>query len=562
MTLQKTYDVAVLGAGGAGMAAAIFAALKGKKVLLVERTQYVGGTTALSGGTTWVPMTSLGKSIGSSDTLENARTFLDNAVGDLSERVNREAFLQAGPEAIDTLHNQTDVIFRPREAHPDYMYELEGSTIFGRALEPEPFEAAVLGKDLHMVRPPIPEFTILGGLMVDRGDIKHLLNMKKSLGSLGYSIKLILKYFFQKLVHGRCSRMVMGAALIGRMLLACKKLGVTVMCDTQVTEFLTEGDKVVGLKLNHKNEEHVVDVQGGVILSSGGFGRHPERRAERLPKPTPQYSPAAPGHTGELHDLALGLGAYYEERGDQECFWAPVSHRKRKDGSMAVFPHFVFDRAKPGVISVGKDGKRFVNESRSYHEFVSAMYKNNGEGKTVPVYIITDKKGIAKYGLGMIRPGGQNVKPFLKDGYLTMGATLDELAQNLEIDAANLKQTVANMNEYAKTGKDAEFNRGETEYERFNGDPEVTPNPTLGALGQGPFYAVKLYPGDIGAATGLACDEYARVMKRDGGVIEGLYACGNDMSSIMGGVYPAPGITIGPGIVFGFIAARHATAGE
>jgi succinate dehydrogenase/fumarate reductase flavoprotein subunit len=259
-----------------------------------------------------------------------------------------------------------------------------------------------------------------------------------------------------------------------------------------------------------------------------------------------------------LHDLVFEIGAYHGDTASQPCFWAPVSRRRRKDGSMAVFPHFVFDRSKPGIISVGRDGRRFVNESTSYHRFVSAMYALNKNGSHMPVYLVADAKALKKFGLGMIRPGGTNIAPFIADDYLTEGRTPEELAAKLGIDAKGLQDSFARMNEFAKTGVDADFARGTTVYEKANGDPSHGPNPTLGSLEAAPFYAIRLWPGDIGSATGLVGDEDGRLLRRDGSVIQGLYACGNDLQSIMGGAYPGPGITIGPAIVFGASSGRHA----
>lgn len=554
----QTYDVVVLGAGAGGMSAAVFAALEGMRVLLVERTEYLGGTTAFSAATTWIPLTRHSRAIGADDSREKVSGFLDRAVGNRSPKVLREAFLAAGPEVVETLENKTDVHFRPRPFHPDYLYELEGATSFGRALEPTPFEAGELGADLALIRPPIPEFTILGGMMIDRDDIGHLMKMGKSLKSAVYSARLIGRYYLGKMRHGRDPRLLMGNALIGRMLLTAKKLGVDILTETETTAFVTDKNGVTGVTLRQKGIDKRITVTGGVVLASGGFSRHPKMRTEKLPHPAPEFSPSAPGHTGALHDLAFAAGAHHGTTSAQPCFWAPVSHRRRPDGSMAVFPHFVFDRSKPGIISVGRDGRRFVNESTSYHQFVSAMYATNKDGSHVPTYLIADAKALKTYGMGMIRPGGANIKPYLADGYLTEGATLDELARKLGIDANGLKDSVSRMNAYAKTGVDADFARGTTVYEKANGDPAHGPNPTLGALETAPYYAVKLWPGDIGSATGLVGDENARLLRDDGSVIEGLYACGNDLQSIMGGVYPGPGITVGPAIVFGAIAARHA----
>src|SRR5690606_6312724 len=227
------------------------------------------------------------------------------------------------------------------------------------------------------------------------------------------------------------------------------------------------------------------------------------------------------------------------------AFWAPVSVRKRKDGTKAVFPHFLMDRGKPGMIVVNQQGRRFLNETTSYHLFGIAMQEANHEVPCIPAYLVTDQAALQRYGLGMVRPGGKGLAPFLADGYLVRGDTLEALAARLGIDAANLKDSVAKNNEYARTGVDPDFHRGETDYQKGNGDPKWPgANPTLGPIEQGPFYAVRLYPGDIGAATGLVTDELARVLDKDGQPIAGLYACGNDMHSIMGGTYPGPGITL------------------
>ncbi|MCB1418650.1 MAG: FAD-dependent oxidoreductase [Notoacmeibacter sp.] len=554
------FDVAVLGSGAAGMSAAVFAALEGAKVLLVERTEYLGGTSAFSAATTWVPNTRFSAEVGAKDSIGTVRGFLDRAVGNRSSAAMREAFLVNGPDAIHTLHDRTEAKFRGRPLHPDYLYELEGSTSFGRALEPLPWDATDLGSDLKLIRPPIPEFTILGGLMIDRDDIGHLLKMTKSLKSFLYSFRLIGSYYLQKMRHGRGTRLVMGNALIGRLLKTARDLNVTILTETETTELSGPADGVSGLRLKQGSTERSVNVRGGVILATGGFSRHPQRRGDMLPTPVAANSPSAPGHTGTAHDLALAKGAQYGKGGLSNCFWAPCSVRKRADGTTAVFPHFVLDRSKPGIIAVGRDGRRFTNESRSYHEFALAQYAANEDGSHIPAYLVAHSAALTKYGLGMVRPGGKGLQPFLDDGYLVRGNTLDELAAALGIDAGGLKDSVERMNRFAASGVDEDFHRGETVYERVNGDATHGPNPTLGALTEGPFYAVRLEPGDIGSATGLEADTDARVLGAGGKPIDGLYACGNDLQSIMGGVYPGPGITVGPGIVFGYIAARHAVS--
>jgi succinate dehydrogenase/fumarate reductase flavoprotein subunit len=275
-----------------------------------------------------------------------------------------------------------------------------------------------------------------------------------------------------------------------------------------------------------------------------------------LPTTVPECSPSAPGHTGMLQEMALALGARQATNHDQPCFWAPVSVRARRDGTTAVFPHFVFDRAKPGTVTVGRDGRRFVNESTSYHLFGKAMFEANRDGSTIPAFLIADAVAMKRYGLGMVRPGGWGLRAALADGYVVQGATPAELAGRLGVDAAGLEATVAEMNVYAGSGVDAAFGRGSTVYQRANGDASHGPNPTLGPIGTAPFHAVRLWPGDIGSSVGLVTDAQARVLGPGEAPIDGLWAVGNDMASIMGGSYPAGGINLGPAMTFGFIAGR------
>ncbi|GGB94858.1 FAD-binding dehydrogenase [Marinobacterium zhoushanense] len=550
------YDVLVVGAGAAGMAAALYAALDGARVLLVERTPYLGGTSALSGGTTWVPLSQYAEQ--GEDSYENVSAFLDRAVGEHAPKAMREAFLKAGPEAIRILTANTDVAFRKCTFHPDYMADLEGATRCGRALEPLPFVTRHLGLQLKLMRPPIPEFTVLGGMMINREDIGHLLNRFKSPKSFLYTVKLVLRYAYDRLVHGAPARSVMGHALIARMLSSALKLGVDISVETELTEITPMGQGRHRLRLKQGAISREVIVNGGVVLASGGFGRDPLKRDALYPEGMPPYSPTAPGHTGAAHRLVETLGAFYGDAEDQPAFWAPCSIRRRKDESLAVFPHFVFDRSKPGTVCVDQQGKRFVNESLSYHEFGKAMLNSGGAAN--PAYIITDAAAIQKFGLGLVRLGGDKLEPYIRDGYLIEANSIDALAQKLGMQPENLQASIAHINAAAKSGVDSQFHRGETIYQRANGDPEHGPNPTLGPIATAPFYAIELYPADIGTAKGFMADENAQLVTTDGTQIAGIYAAGNDLNSIMGGTYPGPGITIGPGIVFGYLAARHAVA--
>jgi hypothetical protein len=561
---DAAFDVVVVGAGGAGLGAALFAALEGASVLLVERTDRVGGTTAWSAGTSWIPGNPHGPRVNPTDTLDAARTYLDAVVGDRSSAALREAFLQSGHEAVSRLERDTEVRFRPYPKHPDYESDQPGAVLAGRAIEPLPFDARQLGDAMDLVREPIPEFTVLGGMMVDRTDIQHLLGMRSSWASFRYACGIVLRHAIDRLRHSRGTRWVMGNALVGRLLLSLlAQSRVTLVMQTEVREVTPHPDLPSAHHLTlgavgQTAEVRVLSTQA-VMVATGGFNRHAQLRRERLGDLPQDWCPGAPGHTGQLHEVLSRLGAVQGQGAASPAFWAPVSRRERDDGSVAVFPHFVMDRAKPGTLVVDGEGRRFLNESMSYHRFGLAMQAAQSERMSVPAFLLADDRALKAYGLGMVRPGGMGQAALREDGYLISANSLDELARQLQLDPNVLRETVRHFNALAEQGVDTDFHRGETAYQQNLGDAQWSgPNPCLGPLAVAPFHAVRLYPGDIGSAQGWATNAHAQMLNAQGEVLPGLYALGNDMHSIMGGVYPAPGITIGPGLVFAQIATRHA----
>jgi len=558
---DEDFDVVVIGAGAAGMEAALFAAIEGAKVLLVERTGVLGGTGALSGGANWIPNSMHAASVNTDDSLANAARYLDLTVGPHSDALLRSTFLREGKEAVAVLESHSDVKFRARQFNPDYFSETEGATMCGRPIEPLPFDGRKLGGAFSLIRAPIPEFTVLGGMMVDRDDISNLLGMMRSFKSFRHSLRIVFRHAMDRLAGWpRGTRLVMGNALIARLLSSLIQRKVSIVVNVDVTALRQGSGGVNGVRLVQSGLVRTVGARGGVILASGGFNRHPTRRAEMFPGVESEWCPMAPGNTGVAQDLALRLGARFGTSAATHGVWAPVSLRKRPDGSVAVFPHFILDRGKPGMLVVDQRGRRFVNESASYQQFGIAMLKANAASPTIPAFLLTDSAGLRRYGLGMIRPGARRLSAYLADGYLIVATSLDDLAGKLGMDAAILEDTVSRINRYAEEGVDPDFQRGETRFERANGDATWSgQNPTLGPIRRPPFYAVRLYLGDIAAATGLEVDEHARVLGQDK-PIAGLYAIGGDMQSIMGGVYPGGGITLGPGLVFAYLAARHACA--
>jgi succinate dehydrogenase/fumarate reductase flavoprotein subunit len=556
--IAPRYDVVVIGAGAAGMSAALFAAIRGAKTLLVEKTDFVGGTSAFSAGSIWIPNTRHASVIGASDSAANVERYLQQIVGNRADAALRASFLRAGPEAVDTLENHSEVKLRAYARHPDYRSELDGAVVAGRALEPLPFDGRLLGEAFKLVRPPLPEFTLLGGMMVDRTDIGHLLSSTKSVKSLLHSTKLLARHARDRLAHGRGTRLVMGNALVGRLLYSLIRRDVDILNRASLTKIVRVADgRVTNAVLASDGVSREIGIDGGLILAGGGFSRHPVRRPVALGTDE-AWSSVASGANGDAQDKAIEIGARISDRDLSPAFWAPASIRRRRDGSQAVFPHFVLDRGKPGTLVVDSNGRRFLNEAISYHQFALEML---AQGKSaIPAFLIADAAAVRKYGLGMVRPGGWGTKSAVADGYLIGGDTIEQLAQRLNIDPDNLHETVDRMNGFAQTGRDLDFDRGSTVYQNHNGDVSVGgANPNLGPIATAPFYALRLYPSDIGTSAGLVTDDVARVLDSGNRPITGLYACGNDMQSVMGGTYPGPGITLGPAIAFAYLAASDAT---
>ena len=554
------YDLIVIGAGCAGMAAALFAALDGLKVLLIERTKWVGGTSALAAGALWIPNTHLAAAsvTPEQDSPQKAAHYLDLATQGRSPAPLRAAFLALGPQAVKCLEDHTEVRMRAFAFHPDYLTELPDSTTSGRVLECLPFDARQLGPALALVRPPIPEFTVLGGMMVDRVDIAHLLNMTRSWASFAHAARLLLRHASDRLRHPRGTRWVMGNALVGRLLLSLRQRNVPLWLEARTERLVAVGGRVTGVEVVRNGTTVALTARRGVVLAGGGYNDNPVLRQRLIPQQV-RYSPRAACATGELQQLALAQGARLSRAEGSAAFWAPVSVRRRRDGSTAVFPHFVLDRAKPGTVVVDAQGRRFVNESTSYHRFGERMLECDVDGTSAnaTAYLIADHRALVKYGLGMVRPGGGGLTAFLHDGYLVRAQSLEELARQLAIDPQAFLATVERLNRFAQTGVDGDFQRGTTAYQRNLGDPAFQPNPTLGAVAEAPFYAVRLSVGDIAASVGLVTDEHARVLRGEH-PIEGLFAIGNDMQSVMGGAYPGPGINLGPAVAFAFAAVKAA----
>lgn len=553
---DEIHDVIVVGSGAGGMAAAITAAKAGLKVLLIEKSEFVGGSTAVSGGAMWVPENPHAAKVGHTDSREAAMTYVEAVLGNRLRPDLMRAFLDNGPEMVRFFERETALKFEARAYSPDYQPEQPGASKGGRTIDPAPYDGNDLGADFALLRPPLKEFTVLGGMMVNRKDIDALVGRFHSLANFRHSAKLLLQHARHRLRHPRGARLLMGNALAGRLLRSARLAGVNLRIRTAAGSLILSDGSVIGLVAKGPSGEQRIGARRGVVLASGGFPANATMRGQHLPHAEVHRSMAPATDTGD--GIALGLDAGGNLRDDNigAAFWAPVSVLKKPDGSEVQFPHLILDRAKPGLIAIDGKGRRFVNEATSYHGFVEAMHASGA----VPAFLVCDSVFLRKYGLGLVHPGLKSPKTFVEAGYLLAGDSIAALAEKIGVPAAALTAEVAAMNEAAHSGVDAAFGKGSSEYNRYLGDPARKPNPCLGPVETGPFYAVKVWPGDIGTATGLICDPQARVLNGDEHPIPGLYACGNDMNSIMAGAYPGAGITLGPALTFGFIAGRALAA--
>ncbi|MCX8998222.1 FAD-dependent oxidoreductase [Rhizobiaceae bacterium BDR2-2] len=547
-------DLLVCGAGAGGMTAALVAALEGLDVVLCEKTAQAGGTTSTSGGTTWVPGTHLSEQAGVPDRVEDARAFLEAVVANRGGARLREAFLASGRDAIADLDRRTDVKFVAAAAHPDYL-DGPGAAYGGRALAPVTFDGRRLGRaDFDRVRPPRREFMGLGGMMVGRNELGALLAPFASAAHLRDAITIVGRYVLDRLRYRRGTRLLMGNALVARLLYSLRKAKVPVLFETGVRELLVEEGRVVGAVLSGPAGPRRIRARKGVVLATGGVGWNRKIRERLFPAGTRDYSLAPETNTGDGADVATAIGARFEDGGDSPALWMPCSSYRRPDGTLAVWPHIILDRAKPGLLAVNAAGRRFVNESDSYHDFSMEQISTGA----IPAHLVCDAAFMRRYGMGMVLPGASNLPAMLKAGYVTEARTLAELAEKIGCDPQALAETVDAYNRAAAAGIDEAFGRGASVVNRFNGDPAVGPNPCLGPVGAGPYYAIPVRPADLASSAGLAGDEYGRVLDEAGEPIAGLYACGNDLASIFRGTYPGPGTTIGPAVVFGWRVARHA----
>ncbi|APW36050.1 3-oxosteroid 1-dehydrogenase [Rhodoferax koreense] len=552
-------DLVVVGSGAAGLATAITAKKRGLDVVVLEKEPVFGGTTALSGGVLWIPLGPHGRKQNKADTLEAVRTYMRKETGAFYDEAAVEAFLENGPKMVEFFERETEMQFVPT-LYPDYHPDVAGGVDIGRSILAAPYDIRGLGKDMARLKPPLKTITFIGMMFnSSNADLKHFFQATKSLTSFVYVARRLVTHMKELLLYRRGINVTSGNALAARLAASALELGIPIHTGSPVREVVMEDGRATGVRVKSATGEFTVTAHQGVVLACGGFPQDVKRIAQAYPhvqRGGEHLSPTPLGNTGDGVNMAEALGATVDIRFKDSAAWMPVSKVPYANGEFGVFPHLL-DRYKPGVIGVLRNGKRFTNESNSYHD-VGAALTRACEGQTeTAMWLVCDKPTLAKYGLGFVKPAPMPLGKHLRNGYLIKGDTLAELAHNAGIEATTLEATVAAYNVGAAQGEDPSFHRGSTSFNRYLADPAHQPNPCVAPVAQGPFYAVKLVMGDLGTFDGIQTSVVGEVLKRDGTPIDGLYAVGNDRASIMGGNYPGAGITHGPNMTFGYVTGNH-----
>ena len=545
---DETFDWVVVGSGAGSMASALVMREAGKSVLILEKTEFVGGTTAKSGGVIWVPNNRFLHAAGETDSVEAGAAYLEAVCADLpgSTRAKRLAYVTEASKTIDFLVGQGIALERGSSFWPDYYDDAPGGCKTSRTVVAKPFDKKELGAWEPRLR---PGFLNVNARLDD--------GMKLPYARKSWKIRwLFLKIAFG-VVMGRLLGqhwVTAGAALQGRMLQASLKSGVDIRTSTPVSELVALDGKVTGVVCQKDGKPWRVGANLGVLVNAGGFAQNQAMRDRYMPGTQAAWSNTPEGDTGEMHlelERVGGVLAQMDQMVGYQTTRAPGWEQA------FVKPPGQGLTGKPGAILVDQSGVRYMNEGGSYELYCQTMIERNAVTPAIPSWAIFDQRFADEYQVagGWI---GKKAQEWIGQGYLKKADTLEELAALIKVDPAALAATVARWNGFVDKGADEDFGRGARAYDQWLGDPFHGPNPSLGRIDKAPFYAVDMVPGDVSTYGGAVTDAEARVVRADGSPIEGLYATGVSTASVMGGVYPGAGASIGPSLTFGYIAAHHA----
>ncbi|QGF23827.1 FAD-dependent oxidoreductase [Raineyella fluvialis] len=553
-----TTDVLVIGSGAAGISAAIKAAHDGHRVLVIEKDKYLGGTSAISGGWGWLPGNKQGRAQG--DTREEQVAYIKALAGDSYNEDLVTTFLDGVPEAMDFFEQDAGIEFHYADKAPDYQMDAPGAKASGRAVTVAKTDARILGADRHRMQPYLMAYTIFGYMPEIGKDIATIIDANVSVSSFLYTTRKILKTWTETIFTGRSFDRTNGNAMMTRLMYAAKQQGVQLWTSTRAAEILRGADGAVSGARIEGAHTGVVEARLGVIIAAGGFSRNKEMRQQYFPHDPKGDNHVSPviGHDGDSYRLAAPFGGHIDNSPHQPSSWGPITAFKDTLRRDTYFPHL---RAfgLPGLIAVDREGKRFANESLSYHDFCREMLKNDEGREGTYAWIIADDKAMKRYGIGWAKPWPLPQALFLND-YLKKERTVKALAERIGLPADALQATLDEFNAYAAKGEDPTFHRGTTAFHHFKGDMKHTPNPNLETIDKGPYYAVRVGMGDLGTYAGLAVNTRNEVLDARGEGVPGLYAVGTAAVSVFGGGYPGYGANIGPALVFGYLAGRDIAA--
>ena len=553
---DKEVDILVVGSGAGGLLSALVASEHHADVLVIEKEGEWGGTSATSGGGIWIPASDQAREAGFEDSVDDAFKYVRALSKDNVPDANIRAFVTQAAPMLRWMGEKTDIIYCAFP-YPDYHAENPGGSPTGyRTHMPLPMDGKVLGKDVETMRFASPAASLFGYLNWHFDETYIILF--RAPGWCWHLTKSLARYWFDlpfRFKSRKDRRLTLGNALVGGIRMALNKRNVPVWLNSPMQELIEEKGAVTGAVIRHEGKTVRIRARKGVILAAGGFDKNAAMRMDNAPLyQNTLYSGGTAGNTGDSIRAGIGVGA--ETLNLQSAWAAPVFYVPGEDRGRLC----TIERALPGCLMVNQKGERYLNEAASYHIVGQQMAKRAAEHNDAsPSWFVFDHEYRHKYPVGPLMP----IMPdWFQRGevqsVLKKGRTLDDLAQAMGVEANALSATIQRYNDNAAKGEDPDFHRGEAAYDKMYGDPRVTPNPCLRPLSKGPFYAMPIYPGDIGTNGGLLTDDRARVMSAKGKPIPGLYAIGNNAASAMGESYPGAGVTIGPALTFGYIAARDA----